>query len=307
MGFHASTGGGASAAVVARRVSPCFALSKSSIPYVLWGEDSLCFAFDVPTILFATVNILVPTGRLADACSAITRHLPYEVSPVRCHRLSSSNRAAFFRECLRLDTPELSFYNPEHVLLIEDGLLHFDTTDPRCVQRHRLEPFPPVNEGDFVNVPTLAAYFDSLMLTQRIRCSSPQPVGWWDWLMGRRPVEEEEQLQNRQECLRSHVAISLSYLTLYTFKKKGRMYPDVESIDQSIQNVAAMLKEENREEFLHQFIGVDPPPGDDPWERMIESSDSEGDDAGGGQSGIECDDGEASGMGAEREESRAKE
>lgn len=306
MGFH-SNSGGASAAVVATRVSPCFALSKSSIPYALWGEDSLRFAFDVPTVLFPTVNILVPTGRLADACSAITRHLPYDVSPERCHRLPSSYRIAFFPECLRLDTPELSLYNPEHVLLIEDGLLNFDTTDPHCVKQHRLEPFPPVNEGDFVNVPTLAAYFDSLLLTDRIRGSSPQPVGWWHWLIGRLPALEEKHLQDRQECLRSHVSVSLSYLSLYTFKKKGRLYPDMESIDQSIHQVAATLKEENREVFLHQYIGVDPPLGDYPWERMIESSDSECDDAGSGQGNSECDDGEARGMGAEWEESRAKE
>ena len=81
------------------------------------------------------------------------------------------------------------------------------------------------------------------------------------------------------------------------------MYPDVESIDQSIHKVAAMLKEENREEFLHEFIGVDPPLGDDPWESLMESSDSEDDDVGGGQRDSECDEcdnREARGMGAVR-------
>ena len=33
-----------------------------------------------------------------------------------------------------------------------------------------------------------------------------------------------------------------------------------------------MLKEEGRKEFLHEFIGVDPPLGDGPWERVVESS-----------------------------------
>jgi hypothetical protein len=288
MVFHANSGG-VSAAVVASRVSPCLALSNASIPYVLWGEDSLCFAFNVPTSLFPNVNILVPAGRLSEACAVITARLPYNISPERHHRLPSAYMLAYLPECLRLDIKDigLSCDHPKHVLLIEDHLVHFDTTDPRCIKQHPLKPFWRVKEGDYINVPTLVAYFDSLLwMKQNLRYLKPvaMSVGWWDWLMGRgqqTPEEQKEVARNRANCLGAHIFVSLSYLSLYTFKKKSRLYPDVDSIAQPIREVAAMLKEENRDVFLQNFVGVDPPrTGYDPWDVLMESSDSEDEDAG---------------------------
>lgn len=271
-------GGGASSYVVASRISPCLALANSSIPYVLWGEDSLCFAFDVPTELFQTVYILVPGARLHDACNAIVNsRLPYKLSPDDHHSFPSVVGTAYLPECRRLDCDQAY---PKRILLIPDRLLHFDTTDRESVQKLHLEPYPPagVNEGDSVSVPTLQAYLDCLLSCHR-ELLHPK-LGWWEWLWG---TSEDEVRQQRERVLASHVAITTTYLLMSTFHRDARLYHDVGSVAEPIKRVAAMLRTENRLDFLKKFVGVDPPRGDDPWEHGFESSEGEDTDDGGGE------------------------
>lgn len=276
MGYRGRQGGGgASSYVVATRTSPCLALANSSIPYVLWGEDSLCFAFDVPTELFQTVYILVPCGRLHDACNAIENsHLPYTLCSDNDHSLPSVVGTAYLPECRRLNCDQAY---PKRILLISDRLLHFDTTDPKSVQKLRLESYPPagVNEGDSVSVPTLPAYLDSLLSCHR-ELLHPK-LGWWEWLWG--PPEDEVR-QQRERVLASHVAITATYLLMSTFRRDAKLYNDENSVAEPIKRVAAMLRTENRPDFLKKFVGVDPPRGDDPWEHGFESSEGEDTDDG---------------------------
>lgn len=279
MGYRGRrAGGGASSYVVATRTSPCFALANSSIPYVLWGEDSLCFAFDVPTELFQTVYILVPGARLHDACNAIENsHLRYKLSSDDHHSLPCVVGTAYLPECRRLDCDQAY---PKRILLISDRLLHFDTTDRGSVQTLHLEPFPPagVHEGFTVSIPTLTAYLDSLLSCHR-ELLHPT-LGWWEWLWG---TPENEVRQQRERVLASHVAITTTYLLMSTFQRDARFYHDVDNVAAPIKSVAAMLRTENRLDFLKKFVGVDPPRGDDPWEHEFESSEGEDTDDGGNE------------------------
>lgn len=277
MGYRGRRGGGgASSYVVATRTSPCLALANSSIPYVLWGEDSLCFAFDVPTELFQTVYILVPGALLDDACNAIENsHLPYKLSSDDHHSLPSVVGTAYLPECRRLNCDQAY---PKRILLISDRLLHFDTTDRESVQKLHLDPYPPagVNEGDSVSVPTLPAYLDSLLSCHR-ELLHPK-LWWWEWLWG---TPEDEVKHQRERVLASHIAITTTYLLMATFHRNARLYHDVDSVAEPIKRVAEMLRMENRPDFLKKFVGVDPPRGDDPWEQEFESSEGEDADDGG--------------------------
>lgn len=271
MGYHGRGGGGASAYIVGIRTSPCLALANASIPYVLWGEDSLSFAFDVPTELFQTVYILVPGTRLPDACDTIINRLPYKLSPDNRHSLPSVAGTAYLPECRLLECNQAY---PKRILLISDSLLHFDTTDPASVQKLHLEPYRPagVKEGDWVSVPTLPAYLDCLLSCHRALLH--RKLGWWEWLRGSLGDEVVEQ---RERVLASHVVITTTYLLIYTFHREARLYPDAERVAEPIKHVAAMLRKENRPDFLKKFVGVDPPRGDDPWEYEFEISDGESD------------------------------
>ena len=51
-------------------------------------------------------------------------------------------------------------------------------------------------------------------------------------------------------CLGRHVDMSLSYLILYTFGGGAGLYLGVRGVNRLVHKVAAMLKEENREESL---------------------------------------------------------
>lgn len=152
MGYHGPRRGGASASIIARRTSLCLTLSRASIPYVLWGEDALRFAFDVPTELFDTVYILISSGRLHDASSVITNGFPYTLSLDRQHRLPGSVGTAPLPECLGLQCSQPYSPCPRKILLISDHLLHFDTTDPKSMRKLHLEPFRSagVEEGDWL-------------------------------------------------------------------------------------------------------------------------------------------------------------
>ncbi|KAL0638298.1 hypothetical protein Q9L58_002600 [Maublancomyces gigas] len=209
--------------------------------------------------------------RLHEACDTIINRLPYKLSPDDCHSLPGVRAgAAYLPECRRLDCDQAY---PKRILLISDSLLHFDTTDPESVQKLYLEPsrLVGVKEGDWVSVPTLPAYLDSLFSCHR-ELRRPE-LGWLKWLWGKKPVDEVR--YQRERALASYIVITTTYLLIYTFHKDARMYPDVESVAEPIKQVAAMLRKENRPDFLKKFVGVDPPRGDDPWEHGFESSDDE--------------------------------
>lgn len=135
--------------------------------------------------------------------------------------------------------------------------------------RHHYQP--PPQEGDWVSVPTLPAYLDSLFSCHR-ELRHPK-LGWLEWLWGKKPVDEVR--HQRERALASYVVITTTYLLIYTFHKDARLYPDAGSVTEPIKQVAAMLRKENRPDFLKKFVGVDPPRGDDPWEHGFESSDGE--------------------------------
>nr|GAT55616.1 predicted protein [Mycena chlorophos] len=162
------------------RLLPSLSLLRHGIPFVIFGEDALCIAHLVPTVLFDQ-HILVLDSKLQEAAAAICAEGPYSLSVTdavdtwkESPWVQGGGRHAFK---LNEDTLLLVPSNQadaedalERIFLHKQSIFHFDTEENSSTI---LNPSPPGPEFRDIRFPSLPAFLDSAVATNT---EPPLPV-----------------------------------------------------------------------------------------------------------------------------------
>ncbi|KAF8643059.1 hypothetical protein AX16_009227 [Volvariella volvacea WC 439] len=147
-------------------------LIKAGIPCILWGEDALRFAHNVPTYLFDQ-HILVPDDAMPEASSIVEGLGKYEKAPFTEFYLEfpeGSHPGApaypggiFFTHS---DIPQSDRYKlyptPRNILLIPQSYYDMNILSTSRFQTlHELTPFDPLNEK--ILIPKYHTFLEGLV------------------------------------------------------------------------------------------------------------------------------------------------
>jgi hypothetical protein len=149
------------------RLRPARVLADAGVPFIVWGEDALSFAFFVPTCLF-DFHILIPDECVDAAVKALLEGLPcrrMDAPPERWTELThvDASRPPCFPNSSWLQTTSRTLKNePETIVVHPQSWFAFDVRDATCSTT--LSPsFSP--EDAKIRFPTLPALLDSLIAT----------------------------------------------------------------------------------------------------------------------------------------------
>ncbi|KAI9091690.1 hypothetical protein DFS34DRAFT_319263 [Phlyctochytrium arcticum] len=222
------------------RLHPAQSLMAAGIDNVIWGEDALAYAYGVPTLVLATLHILVePHCALTAATILMNSHA------LRFSLNTHNNEiVASYPDSILLDTHQSpddadNRLSAKRILITPATFLHYDVRNFVT-----LEPLPKLDRLNLVRFPALAPFLDSSLTVG----SSP----------------------SRQPSVRrQHFAYS-GYLSSYPFRQYyKKRFPNVDSLPADIRSVAEQLQEQHRPLLYELFVG-------DPYEV---GSDDESDDS----------------------------
>jgi hypothetical protein len=149
------------------RLRPARVLKDAGIPFVIWGEDALSFAFFVPTCLF-DFHVLVPDECFDAAVKALLDRLPcrrMDAPPkewTECAHWDASRPPCFPNSSWLQTTSRTLKSEPETIVVHPQSWFAFDVRDLTCSAT--LSP-PSSQEDAGIRFPTLPALLDSLVAT----------------------------------------------------------------------------------------------------------------------------------------------
>ncbi|KAF7302579.1 hypothetical protein HMN09_00892400 [Mycena chlorophos] len=245
MGLHFYTESPIGPLTQKARLLPSLSLLRHRIPFVIFGEDALCIAHFVPTVLFDQ-HILVLDSKLQEAAAAICADGPYSLSATdtadtwkESPWVQGGGRHAFkLNEDTLLLVPSDAEDAVERIFLHKQSTFHFDTEENASTI---LNPSPPGPKFRDIRFPSLPAFLDSAVATNT---EPPLPVF-------------HSQLGRTLE-------VWISYLLLYAVPGRGRLRVRVRGGAPELKPAAldfvSRLKDETQPTMIRRMLGMQPLP-----------------------------------------------
>ncbi|KAK6352411.1 hypothetical protein TWF730_009238 [Orbilia blumenaviensis] len=142
------------------RFVPPLVLGSSNIPHVVWGIDAeICH--EVPSMIWDSMEILVPKAYLQAAAERLTKSLPIFtqiVFPLDQDQLLPH----YSDDCILLASAKKLRTTANYIILIPDTVFHFDTTNPTSIMKPPSYFELPLKYNE-VGVPTFSSLLDALL------------------------------------------------------------------------------------------------------------------------------------------------
>ncbi|TDL21021.1 hypothetical protein BD410DRAFT_804463 [Rickenella mellea] len=204
------------------RLTAARAVTEKHIPCIIWAEDALCFAHNVPTALLDQ-QLLVPDAFISQAANAISERLSYMIPSqshifeerrgVRTDRMTPDAFPSSVR--LKHAGDESNEDLPKHILIHPQSYFHIDNESTRYQA-----PLLPSNAS--LRFTTVTSFLDSLVDTLL-----DPTIGYSHWRLNRT------------------LMVYISYLSLYSLRLE-RTLGEGEPTPPLASDALSSMKEENR-------------------------------------------------------------